>query len=95
MTKKLGVKEKKRKITFTFESDSARKVVLMGDFNKWNPKKHAMKTDPDGIWEKTVMLEPGRYEYKFLVDGEWHEDPLNREISVNCFGTQNNVINVL
>lgn len=94
MTKGQEVKAKKRRITFTLEALSAQEVILMGDFNKWNPKKHAMKAGTDGIWKKTVMLEPGRYEYKFLVDGEWHEDPLNREVCVNCFGTQNNVVNV-
>ena len=33
-------KIKRRKITFSFESSDAKEVILMGDFNNWNPKKH-------------------------------------------------------
>ena len=39
----LKKKIKRRKITFSFESSDAKKVILMGDFNNWNPKKHPMK----------------------------------------------------
>jgi hypothetical protein len=40
------------------------------------------------------MLFPGRYEYKFLVDGRWQIDPAGKQMCWNCFGTQNNVIEV-
>jgi len=94
MKKEQGVKASKRRILFELELPSAQEVILMGDFNKWNSKKHVMKATSDGIWKKIVMLEPGRYEYKFLVDGEWQEDPINNEVSINCFLTKNNVINI-
>ncbi|MDY6973201.1 MAG: glycogen-binding domain-containing protein [Thermodesulfobacteriota bacterium] len=38
------------------------------------------------------MLYPERYEYRFLVDGQWYNDPQNDLTCPNCFGTQNNVI---
>jgi hypothetical protein len=41
------------------------------------------------------MLSPGNYEYKFLVDGQWKEDPQNDQLHPNCFGTYNNIINVV
>jgi len=82
---------KRRKITFEFESSDAKKVILMGDFNNWNPKKHPMKKDGNGIWTKAVMLFPGKYEYRFLVDGEWKEDPQNDQKCLNSFGTLNNI----
>lgn len=53
-----------------------------------------MKTSGNGVWEKIVMLPPGRYEYKFLVNGSWHNDPVNSECCDNEFGTQNNVIHI-
>jgi len=68
-------KIKKHKITFSLNLPDADKVILMGDFNHWNPKKHPMKLDANGIWKKAVMLASGNYEYKFLVDGQWKEDP--------------------
>jgi len=85
---------KRQKITFSFESSDAKKVILMGDFNNWNPKKHPMKKDDNGEWTKAVILPPGQYEYKFLVDGLWKEDPRNNRICPNKFGTYNNVLNL-
>ena len=85
---------KRRKITFSFESSDAKEVILMGDFNRWNPKKHPMKKDDDGKWTKALILPPGKYEYKFLVDGQWKEDPQNNRICPNNFGTYNNVFNL-
>ncbi len=31
---------KRRKITFALETSDAKEVILMGDFNNWNSKKH-------------------------------------------------------
>ena len=87
-------KIKRQKISFSFESSDAKKVILMGDFNNWNPKKHPMKKDDNGKWTKAVILPPGQYEYKFLVDGKWKEDPQNDRICPNNLGTYNNVFNL-
>jgi len=84
----------RQKFMFLLEKVEANEVILMGDFNKWNPKKHPMKNDGNGTWNKIVMLYPGRYEYKFLVDGEWREDPRNDQVCLNRFGTQNNILNL-
>ena len=83
---------KRKRVTFSLNLSDAEKVVLMGDFNDWNPKKHPMKKDDKGMWNKYVLLPPGRYEYKFLVDGQWLEKPQNSQICSNCFGTYNNVL---
>jgi 5'-AMP-activated protein kinase regulatory beta subunit len=85
---------KRRRVSFSFESADAREVILVGDFNNWNLQKHAMKHNGDGTWNKTVMLAPGRYEYKFFVDGNWKIDPQNGQTSSNSFGTQNSVLNL-
>lgn len=85
---------KRRKVTFSLEANNATEVILMGDFNNWNPQKHPMKKDANGLWQKAVIIPPGRYEYKFLVDGHWKKDPQNEYICSNSYGTYNNVINV-
>lgn len=85
---------KRRRIEFRIEMPEARQVILMGDFNQWNPKIHPMRKDPDGVWRKTVMIFPGQYEYRFWVDGEWVNDPNNLKRCPNCFGSENNVIEV-
>jgi len=92
--KKSEQKTKRRRVTFSLEASEARQVKLMGDFNQWDAKVHPMKRDENGVWNKSVMLTPGRYEYKFLVDGRWRNDPRNEAFSQNCFGTQNNVMSI-
>ena len=85
-------KLKKRRVTFSFDAPKAKEVILMGDFNNWQGKPLLMKMNQLGIWQKIVMLYPKRYEYRFLVDGQWFNDPLNDQTCPNCFGSQNNVI---
>ena len=88
------VKSKKRKITFSLDKDTAAEVALVGDFNNWSETSHPMKKNKNGVWEKSLMLDIGRYEYKFIVDGRWQSDPQNGQVSKNCFGSINNVLMV-
>jgi 1,4-alpha-glucan branching enzyme len=85
-------KIKRCKVTFSLTSPDAKEVILMGDFNQWNPKKHPMKKDDNGVWGKTTMLFPGRYEYRFLVDNRWKNDTKNKQVCSNSFGSKNNFI---
>lgn len=91
---KTSPKVKRRRVTFILKQPQAGEVRLLGDFNQWNPKKHPMRREKDGAWKKIVMIPPGRYEYRFQVDGQWASDPKNSEVVRNCFGTFNNVITV-
>ncbi|HUU40372.1 MAG TPA: isoamylase early set domain-containing protein [Desulfatiglandales bacterium] len=88
-------KSDKRRVIFSLKAPTANKVSVGGDFNNWDAIAHPMKKDQDGVWKKTLMLSPARYEYKFLVDGQWRNDPKNDVACPNRFGTQNNVIDVL
>ena len=95
MKKKKKEKQSKRqKVTFTYQNNNATAVKLIGDFNNWDLHKHPMKDNGNGKWIKAVMLFPGEYEYKFLVDGEWQNDQSNNSVHPNCFGTYNNVISL-
>jgi 1,4-alpha-glucan branching enzyme len=83
---------KRKRVTFSFEAVEAKAIFLAGDFNDWSPKTHPMKNDGKGVWKKAVMLFPEKYEYKFIVDGDWREDPRNDQTCLNCFGTQNSIL---
>jgi hypothetical protein len=43
----------------------------------------------DGIWRAKVKLPPGTYHYRFIVDGEWHDDPACTLRIPNEFGGSN------
>ena len=92
--KKQEKKTQRRRITFKLEAPEAKEAILAGDFNSWDGKKHIMKRDKKGRWSKIVTLAPGRYEYKFLVDGQWQNDPGNDQMVHNSFGTLNNFLTV-
>lgn len=63
----------------------------MGDFTHWKEKPIALNKGQEGIWQTTVELEPGTHRYRFLVDGQWCEDPqCNRRVS-NPYGSQDDV----
>jgi 1,4-alpha-glucan branching enzyme len=87
---KATVKEKKAKrISFILEAPDAGWVSLAGDFNAWNPGDLLLKRDKKGIWKTSVNLFPGVYQYRFLVDGDWRNDPNAAECAENPFGTLN------
>lgn len=73
----------------------ARVVQAAGDFNGWNPSQTPLEQTADGAWTVTIPLEPGRYEYQFVVDGEqWIGDPFAVEQSDDGFGSRNAVLDV-
>jgi hypothetical protein len=84
----------KVKVTFVLPRADAEHVSLSGEFNGWSPGATPMKRCEDGHWEAVVELEPGRYQYKFIVDGQWICDPRARENVWNQHGTQNSVVEV-
>ena len=85
---------KRKSWAFSLEAAEAKEVFLTGDINNWSPGKHPMRRDENGMWNKRVMLSPGNHEYKFLVDGQWKEDPRNNRRCANCFGSYNSIINL-
>ena len=87
-----GIKAKKTangKVMFEFSAPEAREVCLAGDFNGWDACTNPMKSDKKGLWKAALPLEPGRYEYRFLVDGRWENDPSCSCCVLNQFGSMN------
>lgn len=72
----------------------AKEVFLAGSFNEWHPAMFPMIESDDGTWVKKLRLPPGKYEYRFVVDGRWISDPNNPLSTANPFGGLNSVIEV-
>lgn len=64
-----------RTIYFRLQAPEARTVSVVGDFNGWNRERHPLRRNPDGVWEASMPLPPGRYAYAFVVDGVVRLDP--------------------
>ncbi|OGX06899.1 MAG: hypothetical protein A3G87_00635 [Omnitrophica bacterium RIFCSPLOWO2_12_FULL_50_11] len=84
----------KKRIEFEFFAPQAKEVQLAGDFNGWNPNKTPLKKDWEGKWRTSLSFPNGRYEYRFLVDGEWQNEQRQCECVSNSFGTSNCVLQV-
>lgn len=80
---------------FTYYGPDAKSVKIGGSFNDWNPgDEFLMERDEYGTWTKRIILEPGTYQYKFVVDGEWVEDRNNTNYINNAYGGNNSVLEI-
>jgi 1,4-alpha-glucan branching enzyme len=73
----------------------AKKVEIAGDFNNWKPQSSTLdKVGNSGIWQTKMNLQPGKYRYRLVVDGQWQQDPYNEVTEANPFGGYNSVVEV-
>jgi hypothetical protein len=81
-------------VPFKLSAPDANEVLLVGSFNGWPENGGTTMTKgSDGIWRTMVYLKPGRYEYRFKVNGHWVDDPDNYNRTPNPHGSENCVIN--
>jgi 1,4-alpha-glucan branching enzyme len=78
-----------RKVQFELSAPEAREVFVAGEFNNWDARATGLKKDKNGLWKITLPLTPGKYEYRFLTDGKWENDPSCSGCVPNKFGSQN------
>lgn len=85
-------KKKPVAVHFEFHDERARTVCIVGSFNDWNPNPTPMLKTGAGQWIKELMLPPGIYEYQYVVDGRWINDPYAVKSTPNPFGGRNSVL---
>ncbi len=86
--------------TFKIDYPEAEKVSVAGSFNNWD--KIELKKDESGLWKKEISLEPGIYQYKFIINGKkWILDPKAPKVQSGVYtnsqitvGTQEEIKNV-
>ena len=89
-----GVRRTADGVVFAVKFAHASEVLIAGDFNNWTPASTPMQSRRPGDWQMKLPLRPGRYRYRFVVDGRWVTDPNNRYVETNQFGELNNVVEV-
>ena len=77
---------------FRFEAGSAAEVCLAGDFNRWKVCDARLSRVGEDVWSVSLELPPGRYEYMFVVDGQWVTDPHAMGFHDDGFGNQNAIL---
>ncbi|HMP81295.1 MAG TPA: isoamylase early set domain-containing protein [Verrucomicrobiota bacterium] len=84
----------RQKQEFAFTAPGAMSVQLVGDFTHWQSSPVNMKKGARGVWKATVELDPGTHHYRFLVDGQWRDDPECTTHVPNPYGGTNAVRHV-
>lgn len=80
---------------FSFNAPEAKTIYIAGDFNNWTPsEQYLLAKNENGVWNTTIMLQPGKYRYRLIVDGVWQEDPNSQEFESNPYGGRNSVLAV-
>ncbi len=87
------------RVRVTFELPSclwADRIFVAGDFNDWSRTATPMHQGRDGAWQATLDLEIGRkYEFRYLIDGNWHTDYHADASRINAFGSENSVVDLV
>ncbi|MAI78923.1 MAG: hypothetical protein CL917_08285 [Deltaproteobacteria bacterium] len=87
-----------REVVIRYRNAEAADVRIAGDFNGWIPDRnvqsHIQTDGTDRVWTKVMLLSPGTYEYRYVVDGEWCTDPDNLDHTPGPMGQPNSVLHV-
>lgn len=81
-------------VSFELVKPGAKQVCVAGSFNGWKPERSPLVALGDGRFVGDLTVDPGRYEYLFVVDGQWLPDPKAQETVQNPFGGKNSVLTV-
>lgn len=81
-------------VHFAFVHPTAQRVCIAGTFNDWHRSTTPMVSLGEGRWAKELLLPPGTYEYRLVVDDEWVGDPKANETVANPFGSHNVLLRV-
>jgi 1,4-alpha-glucan branching enzyme len=79
----------RRTQVFSFHAPDASSVQLAGDFTQCQERPINLQKGADGVWHANVELPPGIHHYRFIVDGQWQDDPECPSRAPNPFGSEN------
>ena len=81
-----------QEIILTLLAPEAREVKVAGNFNGWHPEATRMNKTGAKDWVARLKFRSGQYEYRFVVDGQWQEDPRAAQRVANPYGSFNSVL---
>ena len=88
----LSKKTTNKRASFQLLATDASQVCVAGTFNDWDPVVRPLKRGKDDVFRTWMNLPPGKYEYRFVIDGEWREDPCCHLRSPSPYGGDNSVL---
>jgi 1,4-alpha-glucan branching enzyme len=95
MAEKTTSKSGPRRVPLVVKKLEAAEVRVTGDFTGWDEEGIRLSPVGEGQWRTVLPLQPGRYQYRLIVDGSWRDDPEAAERVPNPFGSENCVLQVV
>ena len=83
-----------QEISLTFFAPAAEVVQVAGTFNDWHAESNPLERTGVGEWSACLRLKSGQYEYRFVVDGVWADDPQATRTAANPYGGRNSILTV-
>jgi glycosidase len=84
----------KKKIRLELENKDYNDVKIKGEMNSWNPNSTSVILEGNK-WVTEMKLNPGKYQYKYIVDGKEISDPVNQDSISNGIGGFNSLLTIL
>ncbi len=84
----------RRRVSIVVKAPQAKEVRVTGDFTRWSKVGIRLSEDGNGHWRTVLPLDPGEYQYRLLVDGEWKDHEYATDRVANPFGSENCVLKV-
>lgn len=82
-------------VWFIANAPGASEVCVAGDFNNWQPQATPLQRNGrEDCFHALLPLRPGRYCYRYVIDGSWQHDRGNNYVEANPFGELNSVVEV-
>ncbi len=89
------------KVTFNPAAEvvnGGKEVILLGDFNNWNPELGLnLKKQKDGSFKGILELETGNeFQFKYLIDGmNWINDTEADAFVASPYGAENSIVSTI
>jgi 1,4-alpha-glucan branching enzyme len=83
-----------RIVPFDVQAPVAMYVEVTGDFTGWVKHGIRLNRDGNGGWQTKLTLEPGEYQYRIRINGEWADHAQATRRVANAFGSENCVLEV-
>jgi len=84
-----------KEVRFSLNGTDFNEVYLVGEFNNWQKNnRYRLKKTALDAWRISLPLAKGKYNYKFIVDNRWVNDPNNTMEENDSFGGKNSVVTV-
>lgn len=65
-----------------FGLEKAEKLAITGSFNGWKIDEEPIRQKSDNIYEITLAIPEGVYEYKYIIDGKWYPEKNNLRLII-------------